>query len=163
MTLTAGLGIALILAGAGVLSLSSLWTFFDTVSGSILVILVGAALVLIGVNYLIRLADERLNASVFRHEGNWGRIDLSPAAVKESIGGILKKDIGLDRFHVLLSHHASGVAITVRTTLSPDQRVTDIGEKIQRSLAEHVRDRMGVTVSDVTVLVRGIRGRDLER
>ncbi|MCK5246104.1 hypothetical protein KAR02_04360 [Candidatus Bipolaricaulota bacterium] len=155
--LTAGLGIGLILAGSGVLSLSSVWDFFDTVAGSILVILVGVALLLVTVHFLIELADERSSAALFHYEGDLGRIDLAPIAVKEFIAGILQKDIGLDRFRISLRHNVSGVGITVRTTLSPDQRVTEVGERIQRELAKHVADRTGVDVSDVTVLVRSIR------
>jgi len=157
MILTAGLGISLILAGAGVLSLSSVWAFLDTVSGSILVILTGVALLLVAVHFLIQLADERLSASLFHHEGDWGRIDLAPAAIKEFIAGILRENIGLDRFRIQLRHHVTGVGIKVRTTLSPDQCVTEVGERIQRELAKHVADRPGVEVCDVTVLVHSIR------
>jgi len=157
MILTAGLGIVLILAGAGVLSLTSLWSYLDTVSGSILVILVGSALVLVAVHFLIVLGDERLNRALFHHEGEWGRIDLAPNAIKEFIAGILRDRIGLDQFRILLKHHANGVAITIRTTLSPDQKITDVGERIQRELSQHVADRTGVQVGDVVVLVRSIR------
>jgi len=157
MILTAGLGVGLILAGAGVLSLSSIWDFLDTVAGSILIILVGVALLLVAVHFLTELADERLSAALFHHEGDWGRIDLAPIAIKELIAGILRKDIGLDRFRILLRHQVNGVGITVRTTLSPDQRVTDVGERIQRELAKHVADQTGVEVRGVTVLVRSIR------
>ncbi len=157
MILAAGLSIVLILAGAGVLSLSSIWDFLDTLAGSILVILAGSALLLVAVHFLIRLADERLNAALFHHEGEWGRIDLSPIAVKEFIAGILREDFGLDRFRILLRHQENSVGITVRTTLSPDQSVTEVGERIQRELTEQVADRTGVDVSDVTVLVRSIR------
>jgi uncharacterized alkaline shock family protein YloU len=113
--------------------------------------------VLISVYFLIALADERLDASLFHHEGDWGRVDLAPEAIKELIGGILRKDIGLDRFRVQLRHHVKGVGITVRTMLSPEQRVTEVGERIQRELARHVEDRTGVVVGEVVVLVRGIR------
>lgn len=157
MILTAGLGISLILAGAGVLSLSSVWAFLDTVSGSILVILVGVAFLLVAAYFAIQLVGERLNAGLFHHEGEWGRIELSSLAIREYIAGILRNDIGLDRFRILLRNQDDGVAITVRTTLSPEQRVTEVGERIQRELAKHVSDRTGVEVCGVTVLVRNIR------
>ncbi len=157
MILTAGLGVGLVLSGVGVLSRVSVWGYLDTMAGSILVILVGVALLLVAVHYLIQLADERLNAALFHHEGDWGRIDLAPIAIKELIAGILREDIGLDRFRILLRHRIDGVGIAVRTTLSPDQRVTEVGERIQRELAKHVADRTGVEVSDVTVFVRSIR------
>ena len=115
---------------------------------------------MVAVHFLVELADERLNAALFHHEGELGRIDLAPIAIKEFIGGILRKDIGLDRFRILLRHGVNGVGITIRTTLSPDQRVTEVSERIQRELAKHVADRTGVEVSDVTILVRNIRASD---
>jgi len=162
LILTAALGIGLILAGAGVLSLASIWEWLDSVTGSILVILVGAALVLVGIHFLIALGDERVHGARFRSEGDWGRVDLSPTAIREFISEILQQQIGIDRFRVLLRHEGRGVGITVRTTLSPEQRVTDIAERIQRELAYHVADRTGVEVTDVTVFVRGIRNIDRE-
>ncbi len=162
MVLTVGLGVCLILAGAGVISLASVWDFFDTLAGAILVILVGASLLLVSVHFLIELADERLNAALFHHDGEWGRIEVSPTAIKEFIAGILKNDIGLEQFRIALSHRVKGVGITVRTSLSPQQRVTDVGERIQRELAEHIVDRTGVEVSDVTVLVRNIRSSEAD-
>lgn len=157
LLLTAGLGISLILAGSGVLSLASIWEWLDSVAGSVLVIIVGAALVLVGVYFLIALGDERVHGALFRSEGDWGRVDLSPVAIREFISGILKRQIGIDRFRIILRHEGHGVGITIRTTLTPDQRATDIAERIQRELAYHVADRTGVTVTDVTVFVRGIR------
>jgi len=157
MIVSAGLGIALILAGAGVLSLVSVWTFLDTVAGSILVILVGVSMLLIATHFLIELADERLNASLFHHEGDFGCIDVAPIAIKEFTAGILRQDIGLDQFRISLRHQVKGVGITIRTTLSPEQRVTDVGERIQRELAKQLADRTGVEVTDVTVLVCNIR------
>jgi len=157
MILTAGLGICLILAGAGVLSLTSVWDFLDTVAGSILVILAGAALILVAAHFAMALFDERLSRSLFHYEGNWGRIDLAPIAIKEFIACILRKEIGLDQFRILLRHHVNGVGITVRTALAPDQTVTEVGERIQRELTKQVVDRTGVEVSDVVVIVRSIR------
>ena len=162
MILTAGLGIGFVLAGSGALSLSSVWGYFDTVAGSILVVLAGVALMLIAVHFLIELADERLNAALFYHEGDSGRIELAPTAIKELIASILQNDIGLERFRISLRHRVDGVGIEVRTTLSPDQHVTEVGERIQRELAKHVADRTGVEVSEVTVFVRNIRARESE-
>lgn len=155
--LTAGLGIGSILAAAGVFSLISVWDFLGAPTQSILVILVGGALILIAIYLLLACRDEQLKRSLFYHEGEWGRIELAPNAIKELIANILQEDIGLDRFHISLRHPIDGISIGVQTTLSPDQKVTEVGARIQRELARHVADRTGVEVSDVSVLVRSIR------
>lgn len=162
MILTSGLGIGFILAGVGVLSLTSLWGFLDTVAGLVLINLVGVSMLLISVTFFMALARERLSRSLFHHEGRWGRIDLAPKAVKELIADVLRKEIGLDRFRISLSHDVDGVGIFVRTTLAPNQKVTEVGERIQRELATHVVERTGVEVSDVVVHVHSIRASEAE-
>jgi len=82
MILTAGLGIGFILARVGVLSLTSVWGFLDTVAGLVLVSLVGVAMLLISVTFFMALARERLSRSLFHHEGQWGRIDLAGSAFR---------------------------------------------------------------------------------
>ena len=154
---TGGLGVVLIIAGSGGLSLSSVTSFFDDLPGTILLILLGAIQVLAAVHFLLVMAEDRLNAVVFSREGEWGRIELTPHAIRELISGVLRDEIGLDHFGVRLRHEGDGVGIIIRTTVSPTQRVTDIGERIQRELSAQVTDRTGVEVREVSVLVRGIR------
>jgi len=158
--LTAGLGISLVLAAAGVFSLTSVWDFLGTMTGPILVILAGGALILVAIYLLLAFKDERLNRALFYHEGEWGRIELAPNAIKELIADVLQKDIGLERFRISLRHYVDGIGIGVQTTLTPDQKVTEVGERIQRELARHVAERTGVEVSDVSVLVRSIRANE---
>ena len=130
--------------------------------GTILVILVGVAVLLVALHFLLVLAEDRLNEVLYSRAGEYGRVEVSPTAVREFISGVLRKDIGIDRFRVFLRRQENGVAIRVRTALTPDQRVTDVGERIQRELTRHVADRTGVEVREVTVFVRSIRARETE-
>ncbi len=159
---TLGLGVVLVLTGAGVLSEVSAAAAFTTVGWTIFLILVGVGVLLVALHFLIVLADDRLNAVLYSRVGEWGRVEVSPAAVREFISGILRNEIGINRFRVFLRRHDNGVAIRVRTALTPDQRVTDVGERIQRELTQHVADRTGVEVREVTVFVRSIRTHDTE-
>jgi uncharacterized alkaline shock family protein YloU len=154
------LGVGLILSVAGVLSLSSVGSYLGHTAGFVLGVAAGVGLLLVAVHYAVQIADDRLRAALFHHNGPGGRIDVTPAAIREFVTGVLQSSIGLDRFRVLLYHDGDGVRITVRTTLSPDQRVTELGERIQQELARHVADHTGVEVTSVTVLVRGIRRPD---
>ena len=156
--LTAGMGVTLILAGIGVLSVGSLWYELDRMPGFIFVIVAGAAFVLVAGRFVWAIVEEMQKAVLFSHQGDWGRIELSPTAVREFISDILRRQVGIDRFRIGLGHHADGVAITVRTALTPEQRVSDIGTRIQRELVQHVADRTGVEVREVSVLIRNIRG-----
>jgi uncharacterized alkaline shock family protein YloU len=155
--LTAGLGVTLILGGAGVLSFASLTYYLTRIPGTIFLILVGALFVLVALHFAVSLLDERARAVLFSQQGDWGQIELSPHAVKEFISDILRRQVGIERFRIGLRHRGDGVAIVVHTALSPDQRVPDVGLRIQRELVRHVADRTGVDVQEVTVFVRSIR------
>jgi len=157
-----GFGVVLVLIGAGVLAESTVAAAFTDTGWMILLILIGVGMLWIALHFLLVLADDRLNKVVCSRVGEWGRIDISPVAVREFISGVLRDEIGLDRFRVFLRRRENGVAIRVRTALTPDQRVTDVGERIQRELTRHVADRTGVEVHEVTVFVRSIRAREAD-
>jgi uncharacterized alkaline shock family protein YloU len=157
LVVSGGLGVTFVIAGAGGISFASITPYLDRVPGAIFLILVGAVLILVALRFVIAAADERVRAGVFARDAEGGRVALTGFAVREFISGILQDEIGLERFHVALQHRRGGVAITVRVTLSPSQRVTAISERIQSVLARQVPERTGIDVSDVSILVRGIR------
>jgi uncharacterized alkaline shock family protein YloU len=159
---TLGLGVVTILAGTGVLAIGTVSAAFSDTGWTILLILVGVGVLLVALHFLLVLAEDRLNEVLYSSAGEYGRVEVSPMAVREFISGILRRDIGIDRFRVFLRRQENGVAIRVRTALTPDQRVTDVGERIQRELTRHVADRTGVEVREVTVFVRSIRARENE-
>jgi len=160
---TLGLGVTTILTGTGVLTVSTVSAAFSSAGWTILLVLLGVGILFIALHFLLVLAEDRLNEVLYSRAGEWGRVEVSPRAVREFISGILRKDIGIDRFRVFLRRHENGVAIRVRTALTPDQRVTDVGERIQRELTRHVADRTGVEVCEVTVFVRSIRPKEDDR
>jgi uncharacterized alkaline shock family protein YloU len=160
---TLGLGVTTILTGSGVLSVGSVTAAFSDAGWTILLVLLGVGTLLVALHFLLVLADDRRNAVLYSRAGEWGRVEVSPTAVREFISGVLRKEIGIDRFRVFLRRRENGVAIRVRTALTPDQRVTDAGERIQRELTQQVADRTGVEVREVTVFVRSIRAREDER
>lgn len=157
---TLALGVALVLTGAGVLSVASVTAVLSDAGWTIVLILLGVGMLLVALHFLLVLADERSNEALYSRSGDWGVVEVSPTAVREFISGILREEIGIDRFRVFLRRRENGVAIRVRTALTTDQRVTDVGERIQRELVRHVADRTGVEVREVTVFVRSIRTRN---
>ncbi len=159
---TLGLGVVTILAGTGVLPIGTVSAAFSDTGWTVLLTLVGVGVLLVALHFLLVLADDRLNEVLYSRAGEYGRVEVSPTAVREFISGILRRDLGIDRFRVFLRRQENGVAIRVRTALTPDQRVTDVGERIQRELTRHVADRTGVEVREVTVFVRSIRARETE-
>jgi len=157
---TLAAGAAILLTGAGVLSETAAARWLGDLGWMLLLIVVGAGLVFVALHFLLVLADDRSSGVLYTRSGEWGRIDVSQTAVREFISGILRDELGVDRFRVSLERRDNGVAIRIRTTLAPDQRVPEVGERIQREIMRHVADRTGVEVREVSVFVRSIRARD---
>jgi len=157
--LTAGLGILAILAGTEIIPVSEAKWFIESAPGVAVLFLVGALLLVVSLHFILLVCRARAAAARFSQEGEWGRIELSPHALKEFISGILRQEIGIERFSVQLQHMEKGIAIFVKTALSPQEKVSEVGQNIQQTLARRVAERTGVEVREVSVLVESIRSR----
>jgi len=154
---TGGLGIMLILFGARTISLDKAKVFLTSTSGIAVLFLSGACLILLFGYFLLLINRSRLATARFTQEGERGKIEISPHAVREFISGILQEELGFTRFRVRLQHKEDGIAIYVRMALSPMERVAEVGSRIQETLTRRVMERTGVEVREVSVLVGKIR------
>jgi len=82
--------------------------------------------------------------------------------LREFISGILREEVGIDRFRVRLRHQEEGISIRIQTALSPQEQVAAVGRRIQETLSQRVVERTGVEVQEVSVLVDSIRAREEE-
>ena len=160
LVVAAAVGAVFILTSAGVLSLSAVGDFADSGSGVAVMALAGALLLLVGLHFVVLIWRWRSAASRFSQDGEWGTIELSPHALREFISGILREEVGIDRFRVRLRHAEEGIAISVKTALSTSEKVSEVGRSIQKILAQRVAERTGVHVGRVSVLVHSIRSRE---
>lgn len=151
------LGVAAILTGVGILPLSSIDAFLGTAGGEVFLLGIGAVLIVVGIYFLIAIYRVQAAAARFAQDGEGGRIEISPGALREFVSVILRQEIKIDRFRVKLRHMEDGIGIQVETTLSGNQQVGEVSRKIQEILAERIQERTGVAVHNVSVLVRGIR------
>jgi uncharacterized alkaline shock family protein YloU len=157
---TAGLGILTVLIGAGFPALADVTRFVGSPSGEALLFALGSVLILLGLYFAVLLSHARAAHRRFAQDGPGGRIELSPFALREFVNGILRQEIGIERFGVRLRHREEGIAIRIQTTLSPDQQVAEVARRIQETLTRRVAERTGVTVQEVSVLVNSIRPRE---
>lgn len=151
-----GLGVISILIGAGGISFSTVAQFLDSTVGIGMLFGIGAIFLALALYFLFLLYQGRMAEARFSQEGKWGKIELSPHALREFISGILRQEIGIARFGVRLKHIEEGIAIRIQTTLSPDEKVAEVGRRIQEILSQRVVEHTGVEVKNVSVLVDGI-------
>ncbi len=150
-------GVVLVLIPVGVIPAATLTSFLYSGGGEAVLLAFGALMLVIGAYFLGSLYQTYSSAGHFQQEGEWGKIELSPAALREFVSVILHREIGIDRFRVYLSHVEDGIEIKVETTLSADQQVAEVSRRIQEVLATRIKERTGVEVHRVSVLVRSIR------
>jgi uncharacterized alkaline shock family protein YloU len=158
--LTAGMGIVTILIGTDTILLVSAQQFFDTALGKAILFCLGGLLFCVAIYFAFLFYRGRAQASRFSQDGEWGKVELSPYALRELISGIMRDEIGIERFQVRLQHIGDGIAIRISTALSLEEKVAEVGRKIQETLTRHVMERTGVEVREVSVLVNSISGRD---
>ncbi|UCF09731.1 MAG: hypothetical protein JSW65_06635 [Candidatus Bipolaricaulota bacterium] len=152
------LGVLTILAGARALGDVAWSWLLDHAAGAALQIFIGACLVLVAAHFVKLLVTAQRAALDLSHDGLWGTIALSPKALKQFVRDILTHDVGIEEFRVSLRRAEDGLIIGVRTGLSSDDTVTEIGERIQRVVAERVSQRAGVHVQRVEIVVGSMRG-----
>ncbi|MBN1859317.1 hypothetical protein JW848_08950 [Candidatus Bipolaricaulota bacterium] len=156
-TFTAAVGICVVLAGAGPLSGSAVAAFFSDTLGRAILLACGAFLVLVGVHFIRMVSSMAAEGKHFVSRGDRGDIELTPRAVREFIEGILRIDIGLERFRIELEHTDDGIGVTIRTRLSGEAHVTEIGDRIQHVVSQLVPERTGIAVEYTRVVVGSIR------
>ncbi len=150
-------GICVVLAGAGPLSGSAVATFFSDMPGRVVLFVCGALLVLVGIHFLRIVWAMAREGQHFVSQGDRGNIELTPRAVREFVGGILRVEVGIERFRIDLEHTDGGLGITIRTRLSGEAHVTEIGDRIQDAVSHLVPERTGIAVEYTRVIVGSIR------
>jgi uncharacterized alkaline shock family protein YloU len=155
---TAALGILAILAGVRTLGdVAWAWLLQDG-AGVALLIFIGAASLLVSAHFARLVLEERTRSLELLRDGEWGTISLAPGALRQFIGDLLRREIGLARFRVRLRSGEGGLVIEIDTSLASTATITEVGERMQRIVAERVSRQVGVTVERVAVSIRSMRG-----
>jgi len=152
----AGLGVLCILQGLETFTWSDIEGFVTSSWGETLLFALGAVLLLWSLHFILGAFRNRGKGPRFTQQGEWGRIELSGHALREFVTGILRDEVRIERFRVRIRHVQGGIAISVQTSLSPQERVGEVGRRIQSTLARRVVERTGVDVKEVAVLVESI-------
>lgn len=155
--ITAAAAVLAFLISAEVVLLQSVWVFLAKPAGKATLYALGALLVAISMHYALLFFRGRARLAHFSQDGQWGKIELSPYALRELVSGIMREEIGIERFKAKLGHLDNGLSIKITTTLSPEDKVAEIGQRIQDTLSARVTERTGVEVNQVSVLVSSIQ------
>lgn len=140
----------------GLLKFAQLEGFIRKLWGAGLIYAFASIYLLIGLHYIGLILRARAQRGWFVREGPSGQIRISPWAIRDLIGQVLRQEVGLQQFRVSLEHAQEGVKIRVSGGVTSGQEVAEVGERVQRLLKERVEERIGVPVVEVTFLTRSV-------
>ncbi len=143
------LGALLVLNVAGQVELDTLAAAIRAALG---VVALGAA-----VYFLIRVAETARSQAPIRTMGAGGPISVSSEAVRSMVRDVLTDTFGIDDARVRIRSSTQGLRISLRFSLPPDQRVPDVGERIQTDVRSRIEDRVGVSVDEVDVTAQAFK------
>lgn len=146
---SAVVGALLMLSVAGQIEL-------DTLSLAVRAAL-GAAALAAAVYFIARVAEMARAQTPIQTMGSGGPISVSRGAVRSLVHDILDESFDIDDARVKIGASRDGLRISVRFSLPADQRIPEIGERIQADLRGQVEDRIGVTVDQVDVTAQAFK------
>jgi uncharacterized alkaline shock family protein YloU len=154
----AGVGVILILFGINLLSLDDALPYLNTTGGIILQVLLGTILLATAIYFSFRVYRGNMQRIRFSYQEEGGRIEISAYAIKELVREMLFSKIGIAGLNAIsLSHQGDGIAISIDASISSQEKVTEIGHRIQALLTEQLTEQIGIKVEGVSVFVRTIR------
>ena len=125
--------------------------------GSIVLYGFGAISLATGLYFMLRSISQYRDARKFVHRGELGLVQISPYAVRELATEIVRNEIGLDSFHIDLSHHGEGIMVEVRATVDADADIGDLGERLQKTLRNQIMSQTGLTIEQVDFYTQGVK------
>lgn len=90
-----------------------------------------------------------------RRPGPKGEILITQNTVRELASALLREELRLTRFKVILRAAGKGVALRVALRLPPGEEIPALAERIQNLLSTEVAARTGLEVPEVRLVVQG--------
>lgn len=137
------IGALLILNVAGQIELDTLAPVVPAV--------LGAVALAAAVFFIARVIEMTRARTPIQTMGSGAPISVSPEAVRRLVREALNETVDIDDARIQIRSSGDGLRISVRFSLPPDQRIPEIGERIQADVRSRVEDRIGVTVDQVDV------------
>jgi len=97
-----------------------------------------------------------------RRSSDHGELLIAPRAIRELIGGLLQRELGLKRPKVRIRDDSEGLKVQISLRLPLEEDLPEITERIRVLVSSEVERRIGIPVSSVDITVHGIAQRKTE-
>ncbi len=149
--------LAALLAALG-WELPFLWlgTSLASPGGRVAVALTSFVLFAVSVRFLYFGFKRRSHVQTLVHDTALGQVRITLAAVENLVRRVTRQVKGVRDVRAAVTGQPEGLAVSVRTVVSPDVNIPETSEEIQRTIRRYTKDVVGVEVSDVKVFVENI-------
>jgi len=90
------------------------------------------------------------------HETAMGDVSVSLVAIENLVRRVARQCAGVRDVRGWVRYGAAGLSVHLRLTVSPDVSIPKVSDEVQKTVAQYVRDVVGVGVAEVQVMVENI-------
>ena len=150
------LSLGVVLLGLSLLPLEWVWTSVIYIYGQWEAALIAAVFLMVSVRLLLAGLRSRGERETIVHHSDMGDIHISLDAVKNLVEKTARHVRGVRGVKVRVSHTGQGLAVFIRTVISPESNVPDVSAQIQERVYAYAKNTVGVELADVKILVENI-------
>lgn len=153
---TAVISLGVVLLATRLISLEDFWTTLSRIYGHWDTGLAGGILLLASIRLLFAgiISKRRHDTLVLQSET--GGVFVSIAAVESLVEKTARHSRGVRNVKVRISSLERGLVARLKIAVSPDANVPSLASQIQEKIQDTVRDTVGISLAEVTVLVENI-------
>jgi uncharacterized alkaline shock family protein YloU len=90
------------------------------------------------------------------HETAMGDVSITLGAIENLVRRVTRQCVGVRDVRGWVRYSSAGLSVQLRLTVSPDVSIPKVSEEVQKTVAQYVRDVVGVGVAEVQVMVENI-------
>ncbi|MPL84347.1 hypothetical protein SDC9_30312 [bioreactor metagenome] len=154
--LLAFLSVGVILLSLRLLSLDLVGTSLRYVYGQWEAGLVGAVFLLVSIRLLLAGVRTQRGKGTIVHHNDFGDVHITLDAVENLVEKTARHIRGVRSTKIKVERNGQQLLVTIKAVVSPESNVPVVSKEIQQRVHEHIKNTVGIELSDVRILVENI-------
>ncbi len=152
--------IALILTAIPLIPLDNIRTGLEMMYGNILFVVVGIVLFIISLTIFSGAFNKGKLDRYVSQGGSHGEIRISFSAVESLILRVSRGNRQIKEIKTKITTGQGGLTILLKVVVLPETNIPEMIGNLQEAIKEHIEEMIGITVSEVKVLVEKVSAKD---
>lgn len=150
------LSFGVVLLGLRLVPLELAWTSLYYIYGQWEAALAGAVFLLVSVRLLLAGSRSRSVKDTIIHHSDMGDVYIAIDAVVNLVSKVARHTKGVRSVKVHISQNPQGLAVELKSTVSPDTNVPAVTAEMQRRIQDAVKHTIGVDLTDIKIVIDNI-------